>query len=68
MGASLLEDANNFLTTVWTPAKTACDASGSAVSTECQDFERARTTMSEKVGYIDLIRKFNFRAESIDDY
>jgi hypothetical protein len=68
MGAVLLEDANRYMADTWTPAKTACDASGNPASTECQAFQRARTEMSEKVGYIDLIRKFNFRAEGTDDY
>jgi hypothetical protein len=65
IGASLLEDANNYLNGEWTTAKNVCDASG---GDDCGAFERARTVMSEKVGYIDLIRKFNFRAENVDDY
>jgi hypothetical protein len=66
IGASLLQDAQKFLTEQWQPAKTACDANG-PTSAECQTFQRARTVMSEKVGYIDLIRKFNSRAEGYND-
>lgn len=63
IGASILEDANTFKTDVWEPAKTACDATGDVTSTECRQFERARNILSEKVGYIDRVRKFNRRAE-----
>ena len=67
MGASLLQEANAYLTNVWQPAKDACDANG-PTSNECKTFQQARTAMSEKVGYIDLVRKFNYQAENIDDY
>jgi hypothetical protein len=63
IGGALLDDANTFLTDVWQPAKTACDTSADPTSTECRTFEQARTVMSEKVGFIDRVRRFNYRAE-----
>lgn len=74
IGANLLIKADDYLTNEWQPAQAGC-ADGTLVgpiadgnrweTTEaaCNAFERARQNLNEQVGYIDIIRKFNRRAE-----
>ncbi|MCK6545665.1 zinc-dependent metalloprotease [Myxococcota bacterium] len=62
IGATLLRKANAFLTDVYEPAKAACpDPVGNAAA--CPDFVRARRQLNEQVGFIDIVRRFNYRAE-----
>ena len=74
IGANLLEKADTFLRNEWQPAKAGCEdgtlvgpiADGNRWETTeaaCNAFERARQNLNEQVGYIDIVRKFNRRAE-----
>ena len=63
VGATLLRQASEFHQNSWLPAQTACETADDPASAECQSFERARNNLSEQVGYIDRVRKFNRRAE-----
>ena len=63
IGADVLRQANDILTTRYEPAQAACAASPGETSPECIDFLRATEELNEHVGFIDLVRKFNFRAE-----
>ena len=66
IGADILNTAKDLLANEYEPAKTACDAPRQTPedkTTNCQKFETARRHMSEIVGYIDIMRRFNKRAE-----
>jgi uncharacterized protein DUF4953 len=62
IGAFLLKDANNFVTTKYMPARTACPDE-SASTQACETFRNLRRQLNEKVGLIDIIRRFNRQAE-----
>lgn len=66
IGADILNTAKDVLSNEYEPAKTACDAPRQTPedkTTNCQKFETARRHLSEVVGYIDIMRRFNKRAE-----
>ena len=73
IGANLLQTANAYLTNEWQPSKAGCDdgtlvgtAPGDRWATQqeaCDAHQRARQNLNEQVGFIDLVRKFNRRAE-----
>ncbi len=64
IGADTLDRANTLLTTDYQPKKATCDsATGAAKVTACQEFEGARRRLNELVGFIDIMRRFNRRAE-----
>ncbi len=69
IGAQLLKQANAILTQEWQPAEVDCrtlqSGGGTAEQIEaaCGRFERARHKLSEAVGLIDIVRRFNRRAE-----
>ena len=64
IGAEILKDANTILTQEWQPAQVDCDnLTGSAKDEACLRFRRARQKLNEHVGFIDIIRRFNKRAE-----
>lgn len=60
-GSNILAEAESFVENEYMPARQACDATGEA--TACARFRRARAGLSERVGFIDQVRKFNRRAE-----
>ena len=66
VGANLLADAKKFVDEVYVPAKQAC---GDPASCD-QDpaFQRARQGVNARSGFIDIVRKFNRRAELSSDY
>lgn len=59
VGAELLLKANRIYTEQWLPAKTACDADG----TMCEEYRAARRALNDQMGFIDIVRRFNFQAE-----
>lgn len=65
IGADLLKDLNNVLATDYEPKKLACEAARGTANGEalCSEFEGARRRLNERVGYIDVVRRFNRRAE-----
>lgn len=65
IGADLLKNANDLLANDYGPKKTACEAArgGEFEGSLCSDFEGARRRLNELVGYIDIMRRFNRRAE-----
>lgn len=76
IGANLLQKANAFVTNEWQPSKLGCE-DGTGVGTAptdrwattqeaCDAHERARQNLNEQVGFIDIVRKFNRRAELPD--
>jgi len=67
IGADLLKTANNMLTTDYTPAKTACEAARGTANEQslCSTFEGARRRLNEHIGFIDVVRRFNSRAEKL---
>ena len=74
VGASILEEANRFVDTEYTPAQAGCEA-GTGVgpvaegnrwaTTEdaCQAYQVAEAGLNERVGFIDQVRKFSRRVE-----
>lgn len=60
-GSDVLAEANTFVTNEYTPAREACENSGDA--SDCARYERARNGLSERIGFIDQLRKINRRAE-----
>lgn len=73
IGANLLSKANAYLSNTWQPSKAGCD-DGTLVGTAqtdrwatteeaCVAHERARQNLNEQVGFVDIVRKFNRRAE-----
>ena len=61
IGAEILKDANTYSRVA---AAEHCDnLTGSAKDEACLRFRRARQKLNEHVGFIDIIRRFNKRAE-----
>ena len=67
IGADLLKTANNMLANDYTPAKTACEAARGTANEQslCSTFEGARRRLNEHIGFIDVVRRFNARAEKL---
>ena len=64
IGAHILNRANEIKTQVWQPAQVDCqNLTGTAQDEACARFERARHTLNEHVGFVDLVRRFNRHAE-----
>jgi hypothetical protein len=77
IGANILQRANDYLTNDWEPAKAGCQdgafvgplADGNRWETQeqaCQFYEVARNHLNEQVGFINQVRRFNRRAESLN--
>lgn len=64
IGAAILDEANAILTNEWQPSKVDCEnLTGEAKEEACRRYEVARQHLNEKVGFIDIVRRFNRRAE-----
>ena len=64
IGADLLREADRVVREEYTPAKTACPDFEQSPDTEvCKQFLRAHKKLREQVGFIDIVRRFNRRAE-----
>lgn len=63
IGADLLREANRILTEEYQPNEVACQAANDPRSTACTAFNAAHRKLRETVGYIDIMRRFNRRAE-----
>ncbi|MBI4818937.1 MAG: hypothetical protein HY791_21885 [Deltaproteobacteria bacterium] len=64
IGADILREAQRIKDEEWTPARTSCpDPVAGAESEACQSFERAHRHLQEQIGFIDIVRRFNRRAE-----
>ena len=65
IGAQILTRANQ-LKDEYDAAKVLCDGAGNdPQSGACQDFQTRRLRLNEQVGFIDIVRKFNLRAEGL---
>ena len=74
VGANILQEANRFVSGVYSPAQAGCE-DGTSVgpksegnlfeTTEeaCQAFRVARSGLNDRTGFIDQVRKFNRQAE-----
>lgn len=73
VGANILQEANDYVQQTYEPARAGCE-DGVDVGPDptdrwptsdaaCDDFDLARSGLNERTGYIDLVRKFNRRAE-----
>ncbi len=64
IGAEILKTANTIKTNDYMPAQADCtNLTGSAKDEACRRFDRARKSLNETIGFIDIIRRFNRRAE-----
>ena len=64
IGADILKKADEIKTGEYEPAKADCEQlTGSAKDEACNRFEAARRRLNEQVGFIDIVRRFNRRAE-----
>jgi hypothetical protein len=67
IGADILKEANRMLTEEYLPKQAACTAAPAnspQAASLCADFEGARRKLNEHVGFVDVVRRFNRRADS----
>ncbi|MBI2375257.1 MAG: hypothetical protein HYV07_14780 [Deltaproteobacteria bacterium] len=66
IGADILKEAQRIKDEEWAPAKAGCtDPVANASSPACQAYDRAHKHLQEQIGFIDIVRRFNRRAEGL---
>ncbi|NJK88068.1 MAG: hypothetical protein HC923_00875 [Myxococcales bacterium] len=71
VACEMVQDLNEFKDTVYMPRRDACVASAGdidptmATTPECTSWEHSRGELADRVGFLNLLRKFSERAEGI---